>query len=234
MSSQRSRPATTDAIREAVRDARVEAAVAMLTALALLVVNGLVSRSQGWRLPGTPWWTWIVLAVPEVLLLILLVVSALADVRPGRYRDVVIVLLGVLALASLTATALLMWALATADLTAGQLLLNALAVWSTNLIVFGLLFWELDGGGPLQRGVRGSRAPDFQFPQDVSPDPASTGWRPRLVDYMYVSLTNSVAVSPTDTMPLSRRAKSLMGLESLISTVVVLFVIARAVNVLNT
>ena len=54
----------------------MEAAVAMLTAFALLVVNGLVSQSQGWHLPGTPWWTWIVLAVPEVLLLILLVISA--------------------------------------------------------------------------------------------------------------------------------------------------------------
>ena len=140
-----------------------------------------------------PWWTWIVLAVPEVLLLILLVVSALGGVRPGRHRDVVIVLLGVLALASLTATGLLLWGLATADLTAGQLLLNAMAVWSTNLIVFGLLFWELDGGGPLQRVVRGSRGPDFQFPQDVSPTAPRPRWRPRLLDYMYVSLTNSVA-----------------------------------------
>jgi len=234
MSSHSSRTGTTDGIREAVRDARVEAALAMLTAVALLVVNGLVSRSQGWRFPGAPWWTWIVLAVPEVSLLILLVVSALGDVRPGRHRDVVIVILGVLALASLTATGLLIWALATADLTAGQLLLNALVVWSTNLIVFGLLFWELDGGGPLQRVVRGSGAPDFQFPQDVSPDGASTAWRPRLLDYVYLSLTNSLAFSPTDAMPLSRRAKSLMGLESLISTVVVLFVIARAVNVLGT
>jgi hypothetical protein len=68
----------------------------------------------------------------------------------------------------------------------------------------------------------------------VSPDRASTAWRPRLLDYVYLSLTNSLAFSPTDAMPLSRRAKSLMGLESLISTVVVLFVIARAVNVLNT
>jgi hypothetical protein len=234
MSPRGSRTGTTDASREAVLDARVEAAVAVLIALALLVVNGLVSRWQGWRLPGTPWWTWIVLAVPEVLLLILLVVSALGGVRPGRHRDVVIVLLGVLALASLTATGLLLWGLATADLTAGQLLLNAMAVWSTNLIIFGLLFWELDGGGPLQRVVRGSRGPDFQFPQDVSPDRASTTWRPRLLDYMYVSLTNSVALSPTDAMPLSRRAKSLMGLESVVSTVIVVFVIARAVNVLNT
>jgi hypothetical protein len=68
----------------------------------------------------------------------------------------------------------------------------------------------------------------------VSPDRASTAWRPRLLDYVYLSLTNSLAFSPTDAMPLSRRAKSLMGLESLISTVVVLFVIARAVNVLGT
>ena len=174
------------------------------------------------------------LAVPEVLLLILLVVSALGGVRPGRHRDVVIALLGLLALASLTATGLLLWVLATADLTAGQLLLNGMVVWTTSLIVFGLLFWELDGGGPLQRMVRGSRGPDFQFPQDVSPDPAATPWRPRLLDYMYVSLTNSIAVSPTDTMPLSRRAKSLMGLESVVSVRHRVFVIARAVNILNT
>jgi hypothetical protein len=82
--------------------------------------------------------------------------------------------------------------------------------------------------------VRGSGAPDFQFPQDVNPDRAATAWRPRLLDYVYVSLTNSLAFSRTDAMPLSRRAKSLMGLESLISTVVVVFVIARAVNVLAT
>ncbi|MEZ0284733.1 MAG: hypothetical protein ACAH79_05800, partial [Thermoleophilia bacterium] len=86
-------PRTTDGVREAVRDARVEGGVAVLIALALLVVNGLVSRWQGWDFSGTPWWTWIVLAVPEVLLLLLLVVSALRDVRPGRHRDVVIALL---------------------------------------------------------------------------------------------------------------------------------------------
>jgi hypothetical protein len=230
----RSQGATTDGIRDAVRDARVEAALAVLTALALLVVNGLVTRSQGWDLPAAPWWLWLVLALPEVVLLILLVVSAVGDVRPGRHRDVVIVLLGVLALASLIATGLLMWGLATADLTAGQLLLNALVVWSTNLIVFGLLFWELDGGGPLERFVRAPDGPDFQFPQDVKPPVGPAPWRPRLLDYLYLSLTNSLAFSPTDAMPLSRRAKSLMGLESLISTAVLVLVIARAVSILAT
>ena len=112
-------------------------------------------------------------------------------------------------------------------------MLNALVVWLTNLIVFGLLFWELDGGGPLERVVHGRALPDFQFPQDQNPELARASWRPRLADYMYVSLTNSLAFSPTDAMPLSIRAKSLMSLETLISTLVVLFVIARAINALN-
>ena len=142
-------------------------------------------------------------------------------------------LLGFLAVGSLTATGLLMWALATAEITAGQLLLNALVVWGTNLIVFGLLFWELDEGGPLRRVTYGCVTPDFQFPQDQFPGLAPPGWRPRLLDYEYVSLTNSLALSPTDAMPLSRRAKSLMGLESLVSNALVVLVIARAVNVLG-
>ena len=111
MSSHSSRTATADGIREAVREARVGAALAMLTAL-LLLVNGLVSRSQGWRFPEAPWWAWIVLAMPEVLLLILLVVSALGDVRSaGTGRSSSSFLLGSWALASLT-TGLLIWALA--------------------------------------------------------------------------------------------------------------------------
>jgi hypothetical protein len=203
----------------------------MIVAAGLLCVNALVSRWQGWRIPGVPWWTWLVLAIPEALLLVALVVSALGGVRPGRHRNLVLVLLAVLTLGSLTATGLLVWGLATADLTAGQLMLNAMVVWLTNLIVFGLLFWELDGGGPLRRVTRNHATPDFQFPQDQNPDLAPPSGRLRLPDYMYVSLTNSLAFSPTDAMPLSRRAKSLMGLESLISDVIVVLVIARAVNV---
>jgi hypothetical protein len=226
-------PATEDGIREAVMDARVEGAIAMIAAFGLLGVNALVSRVEGWRSPGAPWWAWLLLAIPEGLLLISLVVSALGSLRPGRHRDVVLVLLGFLTLASLTATGLLIWALATADLSAGQLLLNAMVVWLTNLLVFGLLFWELDEGGPLRRVTEGRATPDFQFPQDQNPELAPSSWRPRLLDYLYVSLTNSLALSPTDAMPLSRRAKSLMGLESLISNVIVVLVIARAVNVLG-
>ena len=84
-----------------------------------------------------------------------------------------------------------------------------------------------------RRAVAGRRKPDFQFPQDENPGLAQEGWYPRLEDYVYVALTNTIAFSPTDAMPLTRRAKALMALESGISVVAVLLVAARAVNVLG-
>ena len=76
-------------------------------------------------------------------------------------------------------------------------------------------------------------AADFQFPQMENPDVAAPGWRPRLLDYIYVSFTNATAFSPTDAMPLSRRAKSLMLVEAALSAMTILLVAARAVNVLS-
>jgi uncharacterized membrane protein len=115
------------------------------------------------------------------------------------------------------------------------LLGSAAAVWLTNVVVFGLLYWELDRGGPLGRvGARPAPAyPDLQFPQDSAPAGAPPDWRPAFVDYLFVSLTSSTAFSPTDTMPLSRRAKLLMGTQALVSLLTVGLVAARAVNVLK-
>ena len=111
----------------------------------------------------------------------------------------------------------------------------AAAVWLTNMVVFGLLYWELDRGGPLGRvGARkGPAHPDLQFPQDSAPDSAAEGWRPEFLDYLFVSLTSSTAFSPTDTLPLTRRAKALMGSQALVSLLTVGLVAARAVNVLK-
>jgi hypothetical protein len=120
------------------------------------------------------------------------------------------------------------------DLTGAQLLLTGFAIWTADVIVFGLWYWELEAGGPGARLHAPTRtASDFQFPQDESPQPAFRDWRPQLWDYVYVSLTNSIAFSPTDTLPLSLRAKAMMGLESAISAVTVLLVAARAVNILG-
>jgi hypothetical protein len=119
-------------------------------------------------------------------------------------------------------------------LTGRQLLFSGGAVWLTDAIAFGLAFWELDCGGPVARALVVARAkPDFQFPQDENPQLAQDGWSPRLWDYFYVSLTNSIAFSPTDAMPLSRRAKALMAAECMLSAVTVLLVAARAVNILK-
>jgi uncharacterized membrane protein len=131
------------------------------------------------------------------------------------------------------------------DLTSTQsvagrsLLLAALQVWLTNMVAFALVYWELDRGGAVARlpssGVEARKA-DFLFPQD---DPATARletdgqWIPEFVDYLYLSITNSTAFSPTDTLPLSRRAKALMSVQAIAALVVSLLVVARAVNVLR-
>jgi uncharacterized membrane protein len=225
-----------DGVRQAIREARTQAAVAVAFAGALLVALAVVDSLEDWSLLGAPWWIWLIFAIPEVLLLGGLLFSGRGGVSPGRRHGVIVALLSFLALTSLAATGLLVAALvgsSTNDLSAGNLLVHALTVWLTNMIVFSLLFWELDAGGPVQRATVGRAVPDFQFPQDQSPELAPPGWRTALFDYFYVSLTNSMAFSPTDAMPLSRQAKGLMSVESVLSNIIVVLVIARAVNVLG-
>jgi hypothetical protein len=125
------------------------------------------------------------------------------------------------------------------------LLLAAVEIWLTNVIGFALLFWELDRGGPVVRTQR-ARADlppaDFRFPQDEDHDAVdevaahsskSSNWRPGFVDYLYFSLSNSMAFSPTDTMPLTHRTKLLMGLEAFAGFVLLALVIARGVSLLG-
>jgi hypothetical protein len=112
-----------------------------------------------------------------------------------------------------------------------ELLLKAVTVWGTNVMAFGLWFWGFDRGGPIRRREAVPPPPDFQFPQLENPQLAQPGWYPRLLDYVYISFTNSIAFSPTDAMPLTRWAKLLMLAESAISAVTVLLVAARSVNI---
>ena len=103
----------------------------------------------------------------------------------------------------------------------------------TNIIVFGIWYWELDRGGPFNRAAGTVPHPDFLFPQMVSPELSPEHWEPRFLDYLYTSFTNVMAFSPTDTMPLSRWAKSLMALQSAIALSTTALVLARAVNILK-
>lgn len=111
------------------------------------------------------------------------------------------------------------------------LLVDAVIIWCINVIVFGLWFWSIDRGGPATRGVAAEKKIDFLFPQ-ANLSGEFDGWSPGFVDYLYLSFTNATAFSPTDVLPLTKRAKLLMMGESAISLLTLAFVAARAVNIL--
>lgn len=221
----------------AVREARDDAAPFGLVAAVTLVVLGLVSRHANWDLLGHRlWWIWLVVAVPYVCLAATLVFGLGRLVRHDRRREVVIALLVLVWGCNVLGVGVLVVSLVSSSgvhMTGRQLLVSGGVAWFTDAVAFGLAYWELDRGGPLARALAtGPRKPDFQFPQDENPHLARDGWGPRLWDYFYISLTNSIAFSPTDSMPLTRVAKAFMAAEATLSAATILLVAARAVNIL--
>ncbi|GAC1389160.1 MAG: hypothetical protein NVSMB31_04730 [Vulcanimicrobiaceae bacterium] len=125
--------------------------------------------------------------------------------------------------------------------TGGQLLLAGIQIWLTNILVFALWYWELDSDGPEAR-ARGSSAadfenPDFQFPQMLGgqdgPICVKSGWKPLFIDYAFLAFNTATALSPADTMPLSRLAKMLMMTESVISFATIAVIVSRSINILG-
>jgi hypothetical protein len=224
---------TESARHEVEIETRWEAAPAIVVAILLQLALAVSSETQGWTTWALPWWIWLVPVVAEApFVLSTLSRPHRALVEMGIRREVGIVLL---ALASLT-NAFLVFAVIASLVSGGEtsgahLLLKGATVWLTNVILFGLWFWIFDRGGPANRLEPQPPPPDFQFPQMENPELAAPNWRPHFVDYMYVSFTNSIAFSPTDSMPLSRWAKLLMLFEASLSAMVILLVAARAVNI---
>jgi hypothetical protein len=215
-------------------ESRWEAAPAVALVIALQLVLALISRAEHWKLWLFDWWVWLIPVGPEAVLLVSLAWSLprrkLEQI--GQRRRVALALLGLISLAnSLLLLAVIASLVRGQEKSGTQLLLKASAVWGTNVIAFGLWFWAFDRGGPVRRLEPDPPPPDFQFPQMENPQLAAPGWQPHLVDYVYVSFTNAVAFSPTDAMPLSRWAKMLMLAESATSSLTILLVAARAVNI---
>jgi hypothetical protein len=217
-------------------ESRFEATFAVGLVIGLQVTLAVFSLAHGWTLVGLPGWVWLIPAVPEAIL-----VLPLAFAHPrhrleqmGLRRTFALALVGVITAANVLALiALIASLLNSEEKSGGELLLKGATIWSTNVITFGLLFWEIDRGGPIRRLSPEPPPRDFQFPQDENPTLAEPNWLPRLADYIYISYTNSIAFSPTDSMPLKRRAKMMMLAESAISATTVLLVAARAVNILR-
>ncbi len=180
---------------------------------------------------------WIIPALLGVILVVMLVTDpGRIDRRSVAVRTVRLALIVVLAIDAAVATGRLV-----ADIIGGgsgtssasDLLRGGSITWLHLVIAFGFLYWELDRGGPGERAHRTGRKPDLLFPQDTVPDAAPVGWRPVFVDYLYLGLTDALAFSPTDAMPLTHWAKSAMAIESVASLVVLGLVVARAVNILS-
>ncbi|MBD3784169.1 MAG: hypothetical protein IE926_14680 [Micrococcales bacterium] len=187
-------------------------------------------------------------AIPalEVLLLVAVVsVNPVRLVRQTRWSRWASVGLAVVVIGTNLVALGMLVATLNSDEDPNRLLVGAVQVWLTNVIGFALLYWELDRGGPVSRHrERRDRLPpaEWRFSQDENAQTVrevkatsseQSGWVPVFVDYLYVSVTNSSAFSPTDTMPLSSRAKLLMALQATAALVVSLLIVARAVGALG-
>jgi uncharacterized membrane protein len=217
---------------------RLPAAIAVLLAIALyaLLPNQLVLGPR------------LVLPALEIVLFVPLVIANPRRMtRQNRtLRRLAIALVLLIAVANAVVLVLLVKELVTGQASEGtSLLLAAGQVWVTNILVFALAYWELDRGGSVQRThTPRPRLPaaDFRFPQDEDHDAVpevrqrsseKSGWVPGYIDYLYVSITNSSAFSPTDTMPLSPRAKMLMATQSVSALVLSVLVISRGISLLK-
>jgi hypothetical protein len=175
---------------------------------------------------------WLLPVVEGILLVVLITSNPVGAVERRRSRRVSLVLVGLLVAAALWATVLLI-----SDLIRGvgisndpsELLASGAVVWLGNTLASALLYWLMDGGGPLAR-TRQVAPVDFAFTQHMSPELAPPGWRPVFLDYLHLGFTNATAFSPTDVMPLTHRAKYAMVVQSTVALAVVGLVVARAVN----
>lgn len=174
-------------------------------------------------------------ALELALLVGLMVVNPFrVDRESAVLRTAGLVLTGLVAVANGWSVVLLVIDLLTGrPATPGELLGAGGAIWLTNVLAFGLVYWELDRGGPAARAAAVDDRPDFLFPQMQAPEIAGRDWEPGFVDYAYLSFTNATAFSPTDVLPLSRWAKLTMAVQAGVSLVVVVLVVARAINALG-
>ena len=201
----------------------VQAAVLGAIALQLLMPTS-VSAGPKWLLP----------ALEAVLVVTLALLTPRQLEGPHRRRRFLAV--GVISLvsgANIASLVLLSHHLLHHNVANGRGLIFAGAlIWLTNVLIFAIWYWETDRGGPGLRAAGRDGPPGFLFPQMADDRIEPINWRPQFIDYLYVSLTNSTAFSPTDTMPLTPYAKSMMGLQSLVSLVTIALVVARSVNII--
>jgi len=205
---------------------RWPASLAVTAALLLyMTLPGTLTIGPGWVIPAL-----------EAALLIPLTVRApyrhREEVRVIRYAS--LLLIALVNLAVVASLVLLVNLVLSGEAVSGrQLIFSGIQIWLTLILLFSLWFWEVDRGGPGIRGEADQADPDLLFPQMATHELGQAAWMPGFVDYLYLSFTNATAFSPTDTMPLTVRAKLLMLVEALSSITTIVMVAGRAVNILK-
>jgi hypothetical protein len=217
------------------REPRWQAATAVVAALALYITLPP-------RLIIGP--VWLAPLLTLVILIPLMVLAPRRTLETRRIRFWGIILIAIVNFFNLASVLLLIAGFFHPEKaklqSAAMILRSGLQIWLTNILVFGLWYWELDANGPDARARAGTateaRNIDFLFPQIQMAGRdlpcIDTSWKPQFYDYLYLSFTNSTAFSPTDVMPLSRWAKALMTVEAMISLVTIAIVLARSVSLL--
>jgi hypothetical protein len=193
--------------------------------LLYMTLPGTLTIGPGWVIPAL-----------EAALLIPLTVRApyrhRGEVRLIRYASLLLIaLVNVAVVASLVLLVRLVLSGVVVD--GRELIFSGIQIWLTLILLFSLWYWEVDRGGPGIRGQADQSDPDFLFPQLATHELGQTEWMPGFVDYLYLSFTNATAFSPTDTMPLTVRAKLLMLVEALASITTIVMVAGRAVNIIK-
>jgi uncharacterized membrane protein len=201
------------------------AQVTVLVAIGLqLLLPSRLTVGPSWLLP-----------VLEAALLVGLAIASPRQLEGehARRRRLALALIGLVSLANIVSLVLLSRGLLHHSSPDGrQLIISGALIWLTNVLIFGLWYWETDRGGPGKRAAGRDEEPDFLYPQMNDDRVQTANWRPQFIDYLYVSLTNAAAFSPTDTMPLTPTAKSIMGAQSIVSLVTIGLVISRSINIL--
>jgi hypothetical protein len=194
--------------------------------IAVLLIGGLLSVLSANLRIGPRW-------VMPVVVCLLLIPFAMAILRGHHQwtRRIALTIASVLTLGLISSVVFLVYALFRHTEGATSLFRDAIVLWSANVIVFAVWYWEVDQGGPLRRHSNRPEPPDLLFPQMASGLDAWRDWKPSFIDYVFLAFNTSTAFSPTDTLVMSKRAKLLMMTQASISLVIIAVIAARAINI---
>lgn len=220
---------TTQPDQKPVADKELAKMAPRWAAIVGILATGVLYALLPQRLRIGPNWLLLVIEIVALLPVVFILLTR-EDFSHHAIRIYIMILLGIVTLALAISILLLIISLPS-NKHATDLLGSAAVLWSVNILVFALWYWEIDGGGPVKRHQSGHQAADFMFPQQANGNDGS--WAPHFLDYVFLAFTGSTALSPADTFPMTRPAKTLMMIEALLSLTIIVLLAARAVNILG-